>query len=119
MTPKDILNRTAARIEKHGLSVGTPKTGNSLCTAVNLVRASYDFVRGDEKFFDKEYTIARNLFCGQLGINSSYESITQWNDDFQTDKTGKKVYKRTQEEVVRKLREAAILSETASREKKA
>jgi hypothetical protein len=111
MTAKEILNRTAGRIEKNGLSVGSPTTGQSLCTAINLVRASYEFVNGKEKFFDKEYTIARNLFCGLLGINSSYESISQWNDDFRTEKDGRKVYKRSKEEVVRKLREAANLSE--------
>jgi hypothetical protein len=120
MTAKEILNRAAGKIEKNGLSYEKAFEKDALCTGSALVGASYEYITnkpGNAKFHDKEYTIARNLFCGLLGINSSYESIVQWNDDFRTEKNGRKVYKRTKEEVVRKLREAAVLSETVSKEK--
>lgn len=110
MTSPQILNRAAGLIEKHGLAFEGAMKEHAFCTAAALVESSYEEKNGRRKFNDKEYVIARNVLCGLLGINSSYESIVDWNDDFYNDKKGKKIYKRTKEEVVKKLRQAAQLA---------
>lgn len=104
-----ILNRAAGLIEKRGLAIEAGSKDGAYCTGTAIVEASYEHKAGRKEpiFKTDEYIAARNLFCGHIGINSSYQSIVQWNDDFKTDKTGLKIYKRTQAEVIQQLREAA------------
>ena len=110
MTSQQILNRAAGLIEKKGLSFEGTKPEGPYCVGAALVYSSYEQQKGKRKFNDKEYVIARNVLTGLIGVNSSYESIVDWNDDFYNDKKGKKIYKRTKEEVVKKLRQAAQLA---------
>lgn len=104
-----ILNRAAGLIEKRGLAIEAGSKDGAFCTAAALVESAYEHKAGrkDPVFNTNAYIEARNLFCGHIGINSSYQSIVEWNDDFKSDKMGLKIYKRTQDEVVQKLREAA------------
>ena len=109
MTSKDILNRAATSIEKHGLARGKAydKENNCFCLGAALVEASYS----NGRFQDKEYGIARNLLCGNLGISSSYDAMADWNDDSFVTKKGQQIYKHNPTDAVKALRAAATLSE--------
>ena len=122
MNSKEILLRAARRIEKEGLSIGKAYTGKSPCAGAAIIGAAYNYqegTSGNPRFYANEYMKARNAFCGLVGIASSYDAIADWNDESWNDKTGKKHYKRTKEEVVKQLRIAADISaEEIKKEKK-
>jgi hypothetical protein len=115
MTSKEILLKAASLIERKGLAIEAGYKNGSFCTAAALVESAYTGAgTNSEKFWANEYVMARNLLCGLLGVNSSYQSLADWNDDARIEKSGRVVFKRTKEEVVKKYREAANLPDVFS-----
>ena len=106
-----MLLRAAGMIDRKGLAREAAYRDGSWCVAAALVESSYEDVHGKRMFRDALYTTARNVLCGSLGINSSYQSLVEYNDDFRTDKTGAKNYRHSKEEIVAALRKAAELAE--------
>lgn len=111
ITSKQILNRAAGLIEKKGLARETAYKDGAFCIAAALIESSYDHDRGRRQFRSEQYANARNVLCGLLGVNSSYQALVDYNDDFRTDKTGRKTYRNEQEAITKALRKAAEMAE--------
>lgn len=117
MTTRELLNRAANTIDKHGLARGKAydKETKAYCLGASLVEAAT--YGSPSKFHEKEYGLARNLLCGQLGISSSYDAMADYNDDFYTTKKGQIIYKHSPQDMVKALRSAATLSEEPNTKK--
>ena len=109
MTSKEILSRAAGLIDRSGLArrmAYDQKTG-AYCLGSSLVEAA----TYNKKFHEKEYTLARNLLCGHIGLSSSYDALVDYNDDSFLTKKGELHYKHSSSDIVREIRATIALAE--------
>ncbi len=117
MTSKEILSRAASLIDKNGLArtMAFDKVTGAYCLGAALVEAA----TYNKKFHEKEYTLARNLVCGHMGLSSSYDALVDWNDDSYVTKKGLIIYKHNPADAVHSLRVASEIVENPNiKEKK-
>src|SRR5438034_7965929 len=107
MNSTEILNKLVGLISKKGLARDRAHNKGAYCLAASLVESA-TFAG---KFWEKEYTIARNRLCMVLGIGSSYAALADYNDDWFTSKRGEKVYRNSTEHILEKVIATANLPE--------
>lgn len=107
MTSIEILKKAIGMISKNGLARGTAQQDKALCLGASLVEAA----TFQKKFHEKEYTIARNLLCGSLGIASSYDAMARWNDDSFVTKKGEMKYKHSPQDAIKALNAAIAMTQ--------
>lgn len=107
MTSIEILRKAAGMIARNGLARGTAQQGKALCLGASLVESAVY----QKKFYEKEYTIARNLLCGQLGLASSYDAMAKWNDDSFITKKGEMKYKHSPQDAIKAINAAIAMTQ--------
>src|SRR5579859_1372321 len=102
MTSKEILSRAASLIDRNGLARNKAynKETGAYCLGAALVEAA----TYNKRFHDKEYTAAKNLLCGHMGLAPSYDALVDYNDDSYVTKGGEVRYKHSPADALRQIR---------------
>jgi hypothetical protein len=108
MTSEEILARAAGLIDRSGLArkMAYDKTTNAYCLGAALVEAA----TYNKRFHEREYTTARNLLCGHMGVSSSYDGLVDFNDDSFVTKKGELRYKHSPTDILKEIRETIALA---------